>query len=109
MAKDSNRAAVRPVPALLRADADLYEKKAGDYAPKIEDPWENFKFAAHFAARVCLDLAAHDPRRATVTILGVKLSRLMTLGLAGAARNEAVEDTLKDLRVYAAILEAQNL
>lgn len=96
------------VPEILRADADVYEKKAADYAPG-SDPWENFRFASHFAARVCLDLAADDPRRATVTIIGVKLSRLMTLGLAGEAKNEAVEDTLKDLRVYAAILEAQNL
>ena len=86
-------------------DAAIYAKKAADYAPDTARPFQNFEFAAEFAQKVCLDLPADDPRRAVVTLMGVKLSRLMTLGLAGDATNEAVTDTLRDLRVYAAILE----
>lgn len=94
------------VPAILRADADIYEKKAADYAPG-EDPWENFRFAAAFAAKVCRGLPEADMRRATVLLIGVKISRLMTLGLAGDAKNESIIDTARDLRVYTAILEDQ--
>lgn len=94
------------VPEILRADADVYEKKAADYAPG-SDPWENFRFAADFMARVCRGLPEDDLRRATVLLMGVKISRLMTLGLTGDAKNESITDTAKDLRVYTAILEDQ--
>ena len=93
------------VPELLRADADVYERKAADYAPNA-DPWENFRFAATFAARVCAGLPEDDPRRACALLIGVKLSRLQTLGLCRPAANEGVRDTLSDLRVYLAILTA---
>jgi hypothetical protein len=96
------------VPTILRADADVYERKAADYAPGL-DPWENFRFAALFAARVCVGLPDDDPRRATALLMGVKISRLMTLGLKGTASNEKITDTTSDLRVYTAILENQQL
>ena len=95
------------VAEIFRSDAAVYDRKAADYAPG-GDPWENFNFAAAFASRVCEGLAPDDLRRATVVLIGIKLSRLMTLGLVGPAKNEAITDTLKDLRVYAAILEAQH-
>jgi hypothetical protein len=94
------------VTIILQEDACVYAVKAADYAPNV-DPWENFRFAASFAARVCRGLPDGDKARATATLIGVKISRLMTLGLAGPASNECVTDTLRDLRVYAAILEAQ--
>ncbi len=94
------------VPDILRADADTYARKAASYAPVPEHPWENFEFAAMFAARVCRGLAEDDPRRACTTLMGVKISRLMTLGLLGdPGHNEPVIDTLGDDRVYHAILQ----
>lgn len=96
-----------PVIRQLRADASTYARKSADYAPDPAHPFENFEFAAKFAQRVCLDLPADDPRRATATVIGIKLSRLQTLGLAGTASNEAIDDTLGDLRVYCAILAEQ--
>lgn len=92
------------VPETLRADADLYERKARDYAPG-GDLFENFRFSSTFAARVCRGLSETDPRRATAVLCGVKISRMQTLGLAGSASNEGVLDTIRDLRVYLAILE----
>lgn len=96
------------VPGILRADAELYERKTADYAPNA-DPFENFRFAATFAARVCRGLPETDPRRAAAVLVGVKMSRLMTVGLAGAAQNEGVLDTIRDARVYLGILEALTL
>ena len=90
---------------ILRGDALTYARKAADYAPNA-DPNENFRTAATFAARVCRGFPETDPRRAVATLIGVKISRLMTLGLARDAQNESVKDSLADLRVYAAILEA---
>lgn len=92
---------------ILTCDATVYDKKAADYAPG-DDPWENFRTSAAFAAAVCRDLPEDDPRRSTCVLMGVKISRLMTLGLGGKATNEAIVDTLRDLRVYTAILEAQS-
>lgn len=90
---------------LLRSDVLTYARKAADYA-NGPDPFENFRFAAIFAARVCRGLPETDPRRAAATMVGVKMSRLMTVGLAGEATNEAAMDTLRDARVYLAIMEA---
>jgi hypothetical protein len=95
----------RTVPEILRADAGTYQRKAADYAPGT-DPFENFRFSAVFAARVCRGLPDTDPRRAAAVLIGVKISRLMSLGLAGEAQNENVIDTLSDLRVYVGILES---
>jgi hypothetical protein len=105
MDSNAKRAAVSNVLDLLRSDVLTYARKAADYAPGA-DPFENFRFAATFAARVCRGLPDTDPRRAAATLIGVKISRLMSLGIAGEAQNEGVRDTLADLRVYAAILEA---
>lgn len=93
------------VPGILRADAELYERKAADYA-NGGDPFENFRFAATFAARVCRGLPETDPRRAAATLIGVKISRMMTVGIGGRASNEAILDTIRDGRVYLGILEA---
>ena|ERR1035438_3813569 len=90
---------------ILRSDALTYSRKAADYTIQGSDPFENFRFSASFAARVCRGLPETDPRRAVATLIGVKISRLMTLGLAREAQNEGVIDTLSDLRVYCAILE----
>jgi len=95
------------VPDLLRADAEVYERKAADYAPG-SDPHENFRFASQFAARLCESLGEDDVRRATAVLIGVKISRLQTLGLGRKARNEGIIDTLSDLRVYLGILEDQH-
>lgn len=103
MGKNANGAAVT-VPNILRADADLYERKAADYAPG-GDPFENFRFAATFASRVCRGLPETDPRRAAALLMGVKISRMMTLGIAGRASNEGFLDTARDLRVYTGIFE----
>lgn len=101
------------VPEILRGDADTYEAKASDYAPDPNDPFENFSFAGRFADRLTRDQFAVTLRPATrqqvaacCVLVGVKISRLMTLGLFGAAKNESVLDTIRDLRVYLAILEA---
>lgn len=99
---------VPAVAKLLHGDAFTYTRKAADYAPDPTDPWENFTFAADVAARICRGLPGDDKRRATALLIGLKVSRLMTVGLAGKASNEAITDTLGDLRVYAAILQAQN-
>lgn len=99
---------VPAVAKLLHGDAFTYTRKAADYAPDPADPWENFTFASHVAARICNGLADDDKRRATALLIGLKVSRLMTVGLAGKASNEKIDDTLGDLRVYAAILQAQH-
>jgi len=95
------------VSSVLRSAADLYEKKRLDYAPDPNDPYENFRFAAGFAARVGSGLPDWDQRRATLTLIGVKLSRMNTLGLCRDASNEAISDTIEDLMVYLAILKEQ--
>jgi len=95
------------VPEILRNDAGTYERKAADYAPGT-DPYENFQFSAEFAHRLCEGLPTDDRRRATATLIGVKISRLQTLGLARAANNEGILDTIGDLRVYLGILEDQH-
>lgn len=101
------------VPELLRGDADTYEAKAEDYAPDPNDPFENFTFAGQFAGRLvdgaALTTTSPEWRRRIVAccvLIGVKISRLMTLGLFRTAKNEGVLDTIRDLRVYLAILEA---
>ena len=91
----------------LRKAADTYEKKAADYAPDPGDPFENFRYAAEFALRVGHRISPADPRYTTLTLIGVKLSRLRTVGIDGKASNEALVDTLEDLMVYLAILKEQ--
>ncbi len=118
--------AAPPVPAyaspllpiqLLEADADVFRRKQADYAPDGPAPksftlrmdaLENFRFSAWFASRVCRGLPEDDPRRAAAVLLGVKASRLMTVGLEGTASNEAIDDTESDFRNYSAILDALN-
>ena len=101
------------VPELLRGDADTYEAKAKDYAPDPNDPFENFSFAGRFAERLVDGVLQTTMSRdrlnrvcACCVLIGVKVSRLMTLGLFRPAKNEGVLDTIRDLRVYLAILEA---
>lgn len=91
------------VAEILQADAALYERKAKDYAPDPEKPYENFTSAAAFASR----FRPLRPVDVVLVMVGTKLSRLATVGLQpGAATNEPVIDTLRDLRVYLAILQA---
>ena len=87
---------------ILRNDAITYERKAADYAPV--DPWENFRTSATFAGRLAGTNVSHI--ESCLMLIGLKISRLQTLGLFGAAKNESVLDTVGDLRVYLAILEA---
>lgn len=95
------------VPEILKTDAETYARKAADYAPEVTDPWENFSFSSMFMARVGRGVEDGSPILATLVLIGVKISRMMTLGVMGKAKNEALKDTLQDLRVYLAILEAQ--
>lgn len=95
------------VAEILRKDADVYDRKRADYSPG-DDPFENFKFAAKFAARVCDGIPLDDQRRAAATLVGLKISRLMTVGLTGDPKNEGVLDTFGDDRVYNAILETMH-
>lgn len=95
------------VAEILHADADLYERKAADYSPDPARRFENFEEAARFASGVTGK--ALEPVDVAIVLMGVKLARLRSLGVAGVARNEAVVDTLRDLRVYAAIVEAMIL
>ena len=101
------------VSEILRGDADTYEAKASDYAPDPNDPFENFSFAGRFAGRLVDGVFQTTTSRdrldqvyACCVLIGVKVSRLMTLGLFRPAKNEGVLDTIRDLRVYLAILEA---
>jgi hypothetical protein len=93
------------VSTILREAADLSEKKRADYAG--DDPDENFIRAAKFAGIVCDGIGEIDPRRATVTLIGTKLARLMNVGLVNSAMNETISDTLTDLINYTAILKRQ--
>lgn len=98
-------ARIRPrVAELLEADAELYARKAADYAPDAGDPFENFRSSSSFASRV--GGREVRPVDAALVLMGVKISRLQTVGASGKARNEGFRDTLRDLRVYAAIVEA---
>ena len=89
------------VARILHADADLYARKAADYAPGA-DPFENFARAASFATRTGgKEITREDVCR---VLIGVKVSRLETLGDRPPS-NEGVLDTIRDARIYLAILE----
>lgn len=91
---------------ILGAAAKISEKKRAMYAGT--DPDENFIESAKFAGRLCRGLPTDDPRRSTATLIGVKLARVMNLGLSGDAEYfESIEDTLVDLVNYFALLIRQ--
>jgi hypothetical protein len=92
------------VPMILAADIDLYRRKNEDYSPG-DDPYANFRYASAFASAVCRHLDLTDPAWAAAIMVGIKSARLCSIGIGGDANFEAVKDTLRDLRVYAAILE----
>lgn len=103
---------------LLEKDAEVFRRKQADYSPNgaapktftlLLDAFENFRFSAWYASRVCKGLPEDDPRRAAAILEGVKISRRMTVGLAGTASNETIDDTGSDGRNYSAILDALNL
>lgn len=95
------------VSTILKAAADLCDRKRRDYAG--EDSDSNFTSSAAFAARVCRGLPDNDRRRSTATLIGIKLARLDTLGLAGNALNESLDDTLRDIINYVALLLRQQM
>ena len=93
------------VSTILSNAAAISDQKRKDYAGV--DPDENFTESARFAGRVCRGLPEEDRRRSTAVLIGVKLVRLETIGLAGSALNESLDDTLTDLINYTAILLRQ--
>lgn len=95
------------VPYLLGEAAKISDQKRQDYAGA--DPDENFIESAKFSGRLCRGLPETDCRRSTTTLIGVKLARMLTIGLSGIANHESLDDTLTDLINYTAILIRQNM
>lgn len=81
-----------------RAIAEIqttHDKKNQDYATD-ENPYSNFELAAQ--------IAGVEPIEVFKTLIGVKLARLVELEAKGKTPNfESIEDTWKDLAVYAAM------
>lgn len=77
----------------LEEIADLHDKKQADYGTD-EDPFANVRASEEFGipAWKGAALRAND-----------KMSRLKTFCNKGSLTNESVEDSLKDLAVYALI------
>lgn len=97
---------MRSVADLLRVDAETYDRKAADYA-EPNDPFKNFREAEQFRAACLRGREPSCEVASSLTLIGLKLSRLKNIGVYNQAKNESVLDTLGDLRVYLAILEAQ--
>lgn len=83
---------------LLSALRELHNAKSHDYA-QDGNPYSNFEYAAFVAKRFT------DPIDVVfATMLGIKLARLAELTSAGKTpRNEALQDTRRDLANYALI------
>jgi hypothetical protein len=78
---------------------DTLTKKNADYADASTDALSNFKESAVFAGVT--------PVQSCMVLIGTKLSRLRNLMLNDKKpRNEAIEDTILDMRNYLIILEA---
>lgn len=74
---------------------DLHNKKNQDYASD-NNPYSNFETAAR--------VAGVSPQEVFKVLIGVKLARLYELEGKGKTPNfESIEDTWKDLAVYAAM------
>jgi len=94
------------IAGILRSDADFYTQKAADYAPDKANPFENVEFAAKFSSGVSGGTGQFStPEMVLINLIGVKISRLMTVGWGGRNKNEPFVDTLRDLRIYSAMLE----
>lgn len=92
---------MHPAAVILHQASDLLGKKRDDYAPTN---WaENFESSAAWMAKVCEGLPTDSPVRSAVVLMGVKISRLATLGLGRTASNESIDDTFHDLINYAAL------
>ncbi len=92
---------------ILEDCKQVFIKKQADYSPG-DSMWQNFTFSADFASRLCAGLPADDMRRSTAVLVGIKISRLMTLGLDKPAANEGIRDTISDLINYLSILQSQH-
>jgi hypothetical protein len=89
--------------ALLAEMAQLHDKKNADYA-KDGDPFSNFREAAEVARGFTGKDAVY------AALIGVKLARLRELLSSGKApNNESVDDTRRDLAMYAALWAADTL
>lgn len=86
---------------VLEKDITLYKSKGTDYAPN--DYLENFITSSNFASKVTN--TPLDAITSLLILIGTKISRLETVGIKKEAKNESFSDTLRDLRVYLAILE----
>jgi hypothetical protein len=84
--------------ALLKTMREIHDAKSFDYA-QDSNPYSNFEYAATIAERFT------DPMdRVFATLIGIKLARLAELTGAGKTpKNEALQDTRRDLANYAAI------
>lgn len=96
-----------PPDKLLEDAAETYRRKAADYDPRND--FENFRFSAGWGAKVCRGLTEDDPRRSVVNQIGIKMSRLATVGLSATAKNEGILDTIDDACVYLKILQSMQL
>jgi hypothetical protein len=86
---------------LLNEMKEIHEKKSHDYA-KDSDYYSNFKEAAQFAGVTV--------EQVFLVMLGIKASRFRNLTENGKVpNNEGIEDTLKDLTVYCALLTSYRL
>ena len=83
--------------ALLAEMRDLHRLKNADYA-RSGSPFSNFEQAAQVAAGFTGEDAVF------ATLIGVKLARLRELLSAGKTpNNESIDDTRKDLAMYATL------
>ena len=82
---------------LLAEMARLHDSKNADYA-QSGNPFSNFEQAAQVAAGFTGEDAVF------ATLIGVKLARLRELVSAGKTpNNESIDDTRKDLAMYATL------
>ncbi len=82
---------------LLAEMAQLHDSKNADYA-QSGNPFSNFEQAAQVAAGFTGEDAVF------ATLIGVKLARLRELVSAGKTpNNESIDDTRKDLAMYATL------
>lgn len=87
--------------ALLDEMKEIHERKNSDYA-QDGSPYSNFEFAAQTAG-VTVDQVFR-------VLIGVKLARLNVLTASGKEpNNESIQDTRKDLAVYAALQAAYEM
>lgn len=81
--------------ALLDRMRETHDKKNADYTSG-SDPYENFSATAQ--------IAGVDEETVFLTMIGVKLARILALKRSGKVPNhESLQDSRLDLAVYAAL------